>query len=116
MIRSPYWWPIVIIASAVGAGLALLSNVGLPIRAGVTFMFLLICPGMAFVRLLHFEERVTEWVLAIALSLALNTFVAEAMVYAKIWSPEGGFFVLIGLSVIGALLQIFTSRQLDRMT
>jgi hypothetical protein len=107
MLRS-IWWPIIIIASAIGAGLTMVGNIGLPIRPIITFWFLLICPGMAFVRLLHIEERLTELTLAIALSIATDTIVAETMLYAGVWSPQWGLVVLIGISIAGVVLQIIT--------
>jgi heme/copper-type cytochrome/quinol oxidase subunit 4 len=72
----------------------------------VAFWFLLICPGMAFVRLLGIRERLTELIVAIALSMALDTAVSETMVLTKRWSPEWGLVVLIGMSAAGAALQI----------
>ena len=82
------------------------SNIGPPIQAIVAFWFLLICPGMAFVRLLQIRERLPELIVAIALSMALDTVVSETMVLTKRWSPEWGLAVLIGMSAAGAALQI----------
>ncbi len=104
------WWPIIIIASAIGAGLAMVGNIESPIRPVIAFWLLLICPGMAFVRLLHIEERLTELTLAIALSIAIDTIVAEAMLYAGVWSSELGLVVLICLSIVGVALQIRDTR------
>jgi hypothetical protein len=83
-----------------------ISNIGPPIQDMVAFWFLLICPGMAFVRLLGIGDRLTELVVAIALSIALDTAVSEAMVLTKRWLPEWGLFVLICMSAAGAALQI----------
>src|SRR5262249_26710712 len=104
-------WPITITVSALAAGIVMLTSTGTPLRPILAFWFLLICPGMAFIRLLHIQEPVVEWTLAIALSIALNTIVAEAMVYAGIWSPPLGLGVMIGLSLLGALFQIVRSYQ-----
>jgi hypothetical protein len=71
----------------------------------------MICPGMAFVRLLHIEDFVTELTLAIAFSIALSTIVAETMVLARIWSSEGGFWVLVSISLLGAALQIIKPKR-----
>jgi hypothetical protein len=84
----------------------MVSDIGPPIQAMVAFWFLLVCPGMSFVRLLQIEERLTELTVAIALSIALDTVVSETMVLTKRWSPEWGLFVLICMSVAGAALQI----------
>ncbi len=105
MIRSS-WWSIIIILSAIAMILAVVSGIETPARPLITFWFMLVCPGMAFVRLLRIEERFAELILAIALSIALDTIVAEAMVLNRLWSPKWGLFVLICLSLVGAGLQI----------
>ncbi len=112
MIRSS-WWSLVIILSAIAVTLAIVVNAGTPVRPLLVFWFLLVCPGMAFVQLMHIEERLTELVLAIALSIALDTIIAEIMALNKIWSFRGGLFVLICLSLFGAALQIM--RVINRL-
>ena len=86
----------------------MVSDIGSPIQAMVAFWFLLICPGMAFVRLLRIEERLIEVTVAIALSIALDTIVSETMVLTKRWAPEWALFLLICMAVVGAVLQIAT--------
>jgi hypothetical protein len=80
--------------------------IGAPMRPVIAFWFLLICPGMAFIRLLHLQGWITELTLAIALSLTLDTLVAETMVLNHLWSPQKGLFGLICLSLAGAALQL----------
>jgi hypothetical protein len=63
------------------------------------------------VRLLHIKEHLTELTLAIALSVALDTIVAESMVLAGRWSPEWGLVALAGVSLVGAVLQIMASNR-----
>jgi hypothetical protein len=106
MTRSPWIWPAIIILSGVGAGVVALGNVESPIRPLIALWFLFVCPGMAFVRLLRLGEGLSEWPLAIALSLALDVIVAAAMLYAGAWSPRWGLVALICLSFSGAILQI----------
>ena len=106
MIRSTWLWPIVITVSALSAGLFVFADIQSPLRAPVIWWFLLVCPGMAFVRALRFTDRIAVWSLAIALSLALDAIVAGLMLYAGMWSPPIGLAVLIGLSLIGVVLQL----------
>ncbi len=116
MIRST-WWSIIIILSAVAVALAIVVNAGSPIRPLLVFWFLLVCPGIAFVQLMHIEGRLVELVLAIALSIALDTLVAEIMALNRLWSYRGGLFVLICLSLFGAALQIMRAlNQLPDLT
>jgi hypothetical protein len=105
MIRL-FGWPAIIIASSIGLALAMVGDSGAPIRPLIAFWFLLICPGMAFIRLLHLQEWLTELTLAIALSLTVDTLVAEVMALNHLWSPQWALFGLICLSMAGAVLQL----------
>jgi uncharacterized membrane protein len=111
MTRSIWLWPIVIICSAVGIGLLVFGDVTSPIRPVLALWFLLICPGMALARLLRIQDNGNELTLAIALSLAIDAMLAIGMAYAKLWSIQWGLSILIGISVIGATLQIVTAYR-----
>ncbi len=110
-MRSIWVWPIMMISTALGLSLITFGNIASPIRPVIAFWFLLVCPGMAFVRLLRIRETLTELMLAVALSLAIDTLVAEAILYAEIWSSRLALLVLIGISVIGAALQLIILRS-----
>lgn len=111
MTRSIWLWPIIIICSAAGIGLLVFGDVASPIRPALALWFLLICPGMALVRLLGIKDVGNELTLAVALSLAIDSVLAIVMAYARLWSPQWGLSVLIGISVIGAVLQIVTAYR-----
>ncbi len=104
-------WPATITASAAAIGLIVYGNAQTPLRPLLALWFLLVCPGMAFVGLLRLHDRLVELTLAIALSLALDALVAGAMLYTGAWSPEGSLAILIGLSAVGALLQLAVPRD-----
>ncbi len=106
MMRNYWFWPIIIVCSALGAGLAMLSQMESPWRVVLSFWFLLVCPGMAYIRFLQIRDRIVEFTLAIALSLALDTVVTEFMLYAGVWWSYGALSVLGSLSVGGAVLQL----------
>ena len=95
-----------IIASAGASLLAMLVEVGPPLQPLLLFWFLLVCPGMAFVRLLEIADHVVELTLAVALSLALDALTSETMVLARLWSPLWALLVLAGLSIAGATVQL----------
>jgi uncharacterized membrane protein len=69
---------------------------------------------MALVPLLRIEDKSTKFIIAIALSLAIDTALATIMVYTKLWSPLWGLAILIGISMIGAILQIITIYPQER--
>ncbi len=100
-------WPLVILISALSAVLLAGSSTQSPIRILFTFWFLLVCPGMALIRLFHFNERLSEWVLAIALSIALDVVISEIAVLNRWWSLQGIVVTLAILSIAGSLLQLW---------
>ena len=104
-------WPALIIISAVAACVAMAGNVIAPLRIILVAWFMLVCPGLAYVRLLQLNHWLTNLMLVIALSLTIDTLVAEGMVLARIWSPLGGLLVIGLLSIVGAALQLYMSRR-----
>ena len=97
-------WPSAValsIAAAVAAG-----GLPTPARAAVVFVFLLVCPGMAFVPLLGVRRWETALALVVATSLVLDTLVAEGMLLAKLWNPAAGLAILGALSLAGAAAQV----------
>jgi hypothetical protein len=107
--HSRWFWPLIISLSGAAVAVFYFGDVHSPLRALVALWFLGICPGMAFVRLLRLPGLLPEIVLAIALSIALDGIVTLIMVYTNIWSPDLGLIVLIGLSLIGVVLQLVIS-------
>jgi hypothetical protein len=103
--RSLWLWPAIIVLLCLAMAVVTFAPAPSPWRPAVAFVFLLICPGMAFVRLLHLSEGPLFWLLAIGLSLALDAIVAMSMVWAQAWSPTGGVAALIAISLVGAALQ-----------
>ena len=88
--------------SALIALLAMLPQVPVPVRALAIVGFALVCPGFAWVRLLGIEDRLAEWTLGIATSIAIATLVASIQAYAGAWSPKGTI-VLLALIVLAAV-------------
>lgn len=105
MNRS-WMWVTVLAVSALLATLGFAGVLGPVIRPAVMFWFFLVCPGMAFMPLLNLPNRLAEVILAVALSLALDTVVAEVMAVNGWWSPSAGVFTLIILTLTGAALQV----------
>jgi hypothetical protein len=104
-------WPIVVVSSCVAVTLCNWLEAPQPLRVIVVFWFFLVCPGLAIVGLLDIRDRLDEALVAIGLSVALDTGVALVMVLAKIWSPDAGLAVLIGISLVGAAIQAHLYRR-----
>ena len=102
-----YWlWPTLIILSAVAAGLVNSVFTNTAVRPVIIVWFLFVCPGMVLVRFLHLKETLVEWILALALSFALDAIVAGIQLYARRWSPTGTLSVLIVFCLIAATIQL----------
>ena len=99
-------WPIVIIISSMLAALAGLSINSGPVRAALIFWFILICPGMAFVRLIRPGDLLSEIMLSIGASLVVSTLIAGIQLITHQWSPLMELGILIAVSLLGASLQI----------
>ena len=99
-------WPVTIIYSSIAAGLVTVVFPGTMLRPALIMWFLFICPGMAVARFFQFNETVMEWTLAIALSFAIDAFVAGILLYAGWWSPLRILGILIVLCNYGALMQL----------
>jgi hypothetical protein len=109
-------WAVICLLSALLASLAMLLPLNAPWRPLLTFWFLLICPGMAVIPFFHFEDRLTELVLALAFSIVLDTIVALTMVMTGTWSPFWGLTLIISLSVLAAFLQLWMAMQSSSRT
>jgi uncharacterized membrane protein len=81
------FWPVAFVAGAVTAPAVSLALPHSPVRSVVVLAFLLVCPGMAVVRPLRLATGATELLLAVLVSLAIETVLALVMVYAHLWSP-----------------------------
>jgi uncharacterized membrane protein len=86
--------------------LSVASGLGAPVRPAIVLWFFLICPGMAFVRLLGIKEHLTELTIALALSIGLDIIVAETMVLSNMWSSGRALLILVSVSIFGAALQL----------
>jgi len=74
------------------------------VRNFLNVWFLMVCPGLAFVHLLHLSTLWIEFTLAVALSLALDGLVGGIMIYTYNWFPQIAMIVLLILSLSGVLL------------
>ncbi len=98
--------PTFIIVAAVIAGILAWSDSTSAVRSGVLFLFMLIVPGMALTRLFKLGDLLTELMVAMALSIAISILLAEYMVFMHQWSPNAALLVLVGISLLGAALQL----------
>jgi len=94
-----------ILVSGVITGVVAFSGILPVLRPILVFGFLLVCPGWAFVRLLPIQDPIQQAILAIALSLAIDTVVAVVLLYSGAWSSSTGLLILIAISIAGSLIR-----------
>jgi hypothetical protein len=79
-------------------------------RAPVILTFVLVCPGLALVRLLGIPAAAARLSLAIAVSLALAVLVPASLLYAGAWSPPAALAILAGLAITFAAVEVVVQR------
>lgn len=105
MVARLRGWP----GAVLGVALALVVAVALDIpivRPVLAFSFLLLCPGMAVVRLLRIPDRLVELVAGVSASLAMDTVVSLTLFYLRIWTWGRTLGVLIAICCLGVGLQV----------
>ena len=107
--RGP--WPPVLLCSCAASALTTWGWTSSPLRPAITTWFLLVCPGMALVRLLPSRGALARLVLAVATSLTVETLVAEATLEAKAWSPSATLGLLIVLIVAASAVDLWAAAS-----
>jgi uncharacterized membrane protein len=69
-----------------------------PVRVVLVLAFLLFGPGLALGELLELRDPVQRLAVATGASLALETIVGVALLYAGAYSPELVFAIVLGIS------------------
>ena len=80
-------------------------------RTLTALAFLLFCPGMAIMPLLRLRGLNLALPVGLVLSLVLDTLVAAASLYLRAWQPGTVLFILVGLTLSGAAIQIWQAQK-----
>jgi len=99
-------WPLVIALSIIALLIAFELNWSGAPRVALALWGLLVCPGLALVRLLRLPNRVMEWTLALALSLAIDSAVAASFVYAGGWTTTAALALVAAITLAGVGLEL----------
>jgi len=110
---SNWLMPAIITISTVAASIGVFGDISSPIRFVLVFWFLLFCPGMTYVHLLDIEDKFTALILAVALSLALDTAVSLIVLYTNQWSALLIFGILVAITTAGLALQFWKVRPMS---
>jgi hypothetical protein len=92
-----------VLGSAAVVGLSVAAGIHSPVRSVAALWFLLVCPGLAIVRLLRLRDVWAVATLAVAVSIGCDTIVAEAMLYTHTWSPGAALVTLMSISGLALL-------------
>ena len=84
------------------------------LRPALVFAFFLLGPGAGLIGLLDLKDALSQGVLVVALSLALDGAVALGLLYAHAWSYQAGFLFLGSLSLGGAAAAWFHQGKTAR--
>ena len=103
MIRRRLAWPAAILLWTVAVSVVTYGAVWPSARPVVALPFLVVCPGMAWTRLLGLKPAMTELLLAVALSLAIDTLVSTALLYAHLPSARATLGGLVAITLGGLL-------------
>jgi hypothetical protein len=71
-------------------------------RAAVILSFVLVCPGMALVRIARLPAGSYQLALGIAVSMGCVVLVPAALLYAGAWSTLSALVILVSLTVAAA--------------
>ena len=104
-------WPTVLLFSTLAVSLAAFLDWQSPLRPLITLLFMAVCPGMALLRVFGLRLPVSGWTLAIAFSLALDSAVGIALLYAGRWSWQTGLIILISITVLCTLIDLLPRQS-----
>ncbi|MCL5110622.1 MAG: hypothetical protein M1401_17505 [Chloroflexi bacterium] len=110
-MRRLNWPAVLVILLALIADLSIVADFGQPWRPLLVFAFLVIGPGLPLVRLLRLSQPGAVLTLAVVLSLALDTAVAEGLVMTRLWSAGAALAILIIVAVAGAGADLLASSR-----
>jgi hypothetical protein len=113
MSMTPQRWLAcaVIAAGLTGVGLAL-AGASSPLRAPLVMLFLAAAPAMAVAGLLRRLDTVARIFAACVAMVVINVLVAEIMLAAGAWSPDGGLVAVVVITALVGVVQLQPVRSM----
>jgi hypothetical protein len=103
-MKFAWVWPLVIVLSTLAVLFFVLIAPGTAVQPYIVMWFLIMCPGMAWVRLLHFDV-IVELTLCVAGGLSIDAIVVGFFLYGHFWSPPAMLITLSLLTLAGVAVQ-----------
>lgn len=91
-------------ASAWSAFLLTAADVGGPLRVGFVLWFLIVCPGLGFVRMLGLADRELQLALTIGASIAIDALATLPLVAADVYTPLRSLALITAVAITGTTL------------
>lgn len=116
-MMKPRWFlpgyqpPLLMLLSVLASCGLILAGAPQPLRLVAALWMVAFGPGNAVVRLLRFNDAITNLTLSIALSLALTTCVSLLMIYTSTWSLIDGMLSLAAIAFIASTLELKLVRN-----
>jgi uncharacterized membrane protein len=101
MIAPAMRWPAGFVAAAGVVSAVVAAGGPSALRTVLVLAFLLLCPGLALLRLVGRFDVLATVTLALALSVAIDMALALGLAYTGLWSPAAALVALVAI-VIGA--------------
>ncbi len=101
-MRGGLFWPGAVLASSATLMVAEGFDLGPPLAPILALWFLLVCPGVSYVRLLRLGEPLTEFLLTVAFSVSIGALASLALLAGQVWTPGRTLLVVVGIAVVGA--------------
>lgn len=92
--------------AAIAAMVAIAVDWESPLRVALTLAVFLFVPGLALAELLEIRDPVQRLAIATGASLAIETLVAVALLYAGLFSAEAASAVVVGLTCVALLAAV----------
>jgi uncharacterized membrane protein len=93
------------------AALAYATNWDSPIRALLVLGFLLFGPGLAVAELLEIREPMRQLAIAAGASLAVETLIGLALLYAGVFSAGLVFAIIVAVTIAAAAIATLRLRR-----
>jgi hypothetical protein len=103
--RSDSWLMVILLFNMLVA-LTVFSGWFAPVRSYIVFAYLLFCPGLSLAAFLPSRDKLTQFFLIMVVSVAIDTTIAEILLYARKWSPEWVLVILMVISLVGVTSEL----------
>jgi|SRR5690606_16049451 hypothetical protein len=102
---------ILVLILAVSVTSLVAADVQSPVRAALTFGFLVFAPGFAILDYWNLSRGIFGAVLAVVTSFTLATLLATAQLYTATWSPQGTVVVMSVVTIAAQVLSIMRHHR-----